>query len=135
MIDCKLDRAPVTAERIDLVRPELHHLGSLGQALVAVVDRGNRCVDMLKLEVNRLLGEARQLCAIDRDPLSIQQGRGARPEAMWAMRALIAEAVERDLQCIRRDRPTLTIGKQVTTIAGLLFSSRSNATACRDSGT
>jgi hypothetical protein len=69
------------AEGIDLVRPGLHHLGALGQALVSVVDRGNRCIDMLKLEVNRLLGEARQVYAIDRDPLCIQQGRAARCSA------------------------------------------------------
>jgi hypothetical protein len=36
---------------------------------------------MLKLEFNRLLGEAQQVCAVDRHPLCIQQGRAARCSA------------------------------------------------------
>jgi hypothetical protein len=63
--------------------------------------------------------------------------RGARPEAVWAMRVLIAEALERDLQCIRRDRPTLTTGKQVTTIASMIFTNQHRSRwrlLVRDSG-
>ena len=37
----------VVAQLVDLVGPVLHYLGSLMQALIAIVDRGDRLLDML----------------------------------------------------------------------------------------
>jgi hypothetical protein len=42
--------------------------------LVAVIDRGHRLIDMLKLKFNGLFCEARQLIAVDRDPFGVEQG-------------------------------------------------------------
>ncbi len=63
----------VVAQLVDLVGPVLHHLGSLTQALIAIVDRGDRLLDMLQLELDRLLGEPWHLDAIDLDALGIEQ--------------------------------------------------------------
>jgi len=45
----------------------------LTQALIAIVDRGDRLLDMLQLKLDRLLGEPWHLDAIDLDALGIEQ--------------------------------------------------------------
>jgi hypothetical protein len=63
----------VVAQLVDLVGPVLHYLGSFTQALIAIVDRGDRLLDMLQLEFDGLLGEPWHLDAIDLDALGIEQ--------------------------------------------------------------
>jgi len=56
---------------------------------------------MLELEFDRLRHKARQLVAIDSNALSIQQRTCWGSEGVRAMDTPVAQALERDLQCVR----------------------------------
>ena len=95
--DCPL----LFAKHVDLVGPELHHPCVFGQPLIAIVHCRHRLIDMLELEFDRLRHKARQLVAIDSNALSIQQRTCWGSEGVRAMDTPVAQALERDLQCVR----------------------------------